>query len=346
MVYLKFFLFYVFFFQTINFGHTHICEDIFLTESLLKKKAYEQLQKTGEIVKGDFKSYSLTLNQDFDSALSLLRKEGDLLQRTHPFTLDQILLSKVAPKYLKGSFKRYRERGFKQTKNEWVFPKLPTGISLSNREKQFYRAFKDIYNMLNDKNLVFEYMQRLEDSVILYSKLNNKYFHSLDKLEQVEIKQRMLKKVLDKSEVDQGFLSTHKDHYEPLDLPDDMLSGHEWNELLSRKQMFNDTAFLKADEFSLAKGLNPDEHGQLTHRIQFFVIGEHIKRNPSAFKNIKGADIFKMMGDTQFNHKIGLGGKFNTLWTRTVDAIEVQSFHCPEYFRKSFYQWPDLGLWY
>ena len=334
------------------------CDLYFLNHKNLNGKIYQSTQEQ-DIVEL-FDSFDLTQKIDLYTALENLDSKGlerlisDLKTNTQIFksfnklSVDRIVLDTYTPGYSALSSLRAKGRLGKKSKfsnigYKWKVPSFKANISLSSYDYDYREVMVEINKLFSDNKRVFQRMQQFEDAIMRRSYDEYPNFKSLDAATKSQIKEEQMIKVLNELEIKHGFQSSSPKKYQALELEDKSYSLGDWQKMLSEGKIFNDTNFKEAANVAML--VERESHGYYTHRIQWHILLQEIDASPSTFKNFRGVEIFKKLGDTNFNKAMGLGTTSeNTLWQKLFDTF-TDSYHSPEYFREMHELYPELGAW-
>ena len=354
---MKFFTIFVlsFFFVQLSFSDT--CTQYFVSHAqYLKKinKVYSaKLNSSGQDVfnklsideKSKFIKFSKKLNNARLKELQkVINSEPEIFLREGRANINKLTIEAYNPGYARKSYKNHK--GFKPNSYTYPFeiPEFKKGLTITAEEKKYRKAMIEINKLFKEQKTVFKRMQEFEDEIIARSLKENKKFYKLDERAQASIKQDKMIEVLDELEESHGFVSNSSKKYVALNLENKGYGLEEWQQMLTEGKIFNDTAFKNVENAIDLSSRNG--HGYFTHRIQFHILMQEMNKNPARFQDFKAVDLYKKIGDTEFNQKMGLannGG--DTLWQQLFDSTAGGSYHRPEFFREMHELYPALGAW-
>jgi hypothetical protein len=279
----------------------------------------------------------------FSDALKLLKESPEVFERLGKFDPNRFIVEVIYPGYTKNSYKRLQDFQPSLNKHTWEVPPFKEGVNPTDEDVLYREALDQTKKLFDDEQIVFTRMQEFEDEIIVRSRASVPNFDELPKKEQAILKQNKMIEIMSELEIKHGFKSTSDDGYEALVLANKSYGLDEWLEMLADGKMFNDSAFKSVD--NPLDITNRGGHGYFTHRIQFYVLMKEIDANPSKYGDLNASQLFKKLGDKEFNQKVGAannGG--DTLWQQMFDAFSG-SYHQPETFRKMHGLYPELGAW-
>lgn len=283
---------------------------------------------------------------DFIDALKAYKSNPQYFSYKGNFQIRKFLNEVTNSGYARSSFQRkVRLQSVANPNSNWKVPQFKTGAKIKDMDKKYRNAYVEINRVLMDEKLVFKRMQQLEDEVMLRSRMSHPKFSDYSAEKQAVIKQKKLIEILDETEELNGFISDAAQGYKALDLDNRSYTKDEWFEMLQSGKIFNDTAFKQVDNAASITQQMRAGHGFFTHRIQWYVVMQEMMEDSSRFAHIKAVDLYKKLGDQNFNAKLGLAnGSNDTLWQQLFDAFDG-TYRQPEFFRKQHELFPELGAW-
>lgn len=340
-------------------AYSSSCEFYFLDHKSMNEKIYQTTQEQ-DIVKL-FSQFNLTQKVDLYNAIDNLnstklerlirdlKTNPTIFESYNKISVDRILLDTYSPGYSalsslranKGLIRkksRFSDIGYK-----WKVPSFKANSQLKTQDYDYRDVMVEINKLFNDNNKVFQRMQQFEDRIMRNTYDQYPNFKNLDQATQAQLKEDQMIKVLNELEIKHGFQSASPKRYQALELENKEYTLKDWQEMLREGKIFNDTNFKEAS--SVSKIIERESHGYYTHRIQWHIVLQEIDAHPQAFKNFKGVDIYKKIGDMDFNKNMGLARTDeDTLWQSLFDTF-TNTYHSPEYFREMHELYPELGAW-
>lgn len=286
----------------------------------------------------------------FKKAMAALKKNPEHFERFGQFNPNIFIREMGQPGSAKARFQRNSAWSYTGNDYSYRIPEFKAGVAATEKEKNIRSALVSINAFLNTPEKVYARLQDFEDEVMIECiKLDKKYF-SKSTGEQYKIREKAMEDVMGRLEAEHGFKSISDDGYKPLILEDKSYSLNEWFEMLRKGHAFNDSGFLSGQGAAdlgvyLAEQSSRGGHGYYTHRIQWYAVMKDMDEFPAKYKNLSGSEVFKKLGDMDYNKKMGQANSASdTLWQNLFDSFSG-SYHQPEFFRERHGDLPDLGLW-
>lgn len=286
----------------------------------------------------------------FVSAIQRLKQNEEHFYRLGEFNHNIFIREIASPGSAAARFER--NAAWTSTVNTYSYrvPEFKQGAVVSEFEKDIRGGLVAIRDFLDDPKRVYAEMQDFEDEVMIECFKNDSKYFSRDLNKQHRIRQAAMETVMNRMEESHNFVSTKLGEYAPLVLEDKGYGLTEWFEMLKKGSLFNDSGFLggkNVTDEALGEYLKQSRngHGYFTHRIQWYIVMKDMNKFPAKYNNLKGVDMFKMLGDMSFNQKMGQANSSgDTLWQNLFDSFSG-SYHQPETFKALHDDYPDLGAW-
>lgn len=282
----------------------------------------------------------------FSAALDALSKNTDHFDRLGGFNKNIFLREVTQPGSALKRFERNSVWESKVNKQSYRVPEFKPGTNVTKFETDVRESLVQMRDFLDDPKKVYAEMQDFEDEVMIECMKADPQYFSKSIEDQYKIREKAMTDLMGSLEAKHGFVSTKPDTYEALVLEKKGYSLEQWFEMLQKGHAFNDAGFL-ASTSNPAQYLasNREGHGYFTHRIQWYLVMKDMDKDPKKYRNIKGVEAFKMLGDMDFNKKMGVANSSgDTLWQDLFDSFSG-SYHQPETFKQYHGDYPDFGAW-
>jgi hypothetical protein len=326
---------------------TSLSQDLALSNNAVSSELVEKFNLAHADEVEDLLKSSKQL--DLTSALTQLKKHPEHFLVDGVSDPNIFKLELLNPGSAKARYQRKLNWKYNGSKLNYLVPEFKPGSVVTEKEIIIRDALNESSKVLDTPELVHHHMQNFETEVMIEVLKKHPDYRQLNKNKQLAARQEAMEKILAAEEIKHDFKSAGMFNYQPLILERKGYSLNDWFEMLKKGHAFNDSGFLPSSTQSFAKALEDttqrNGHGYYTHRIQIYVLMKEMDKDPSRFKNVKASEMIKMLGDMDFNKKMGRANSSqDTLWQLLFDRFD-ESYQSPEFFRQNHEDYPELGAW-